>query len=106
MRRQPLERGRAGDLPAVERNTLALAGVNDDALLTVVHAQCERAVALPDELHAEKARAIGRPLVEIGGLDADIAERVDLHSPLSLGSEIYHSSASAVQARSARVVSS
>jgi hypothetical protein len=38
MRRQPLERGRAGDLPAVERNTFALAGVNDDALLTVVHA--------------------------------------------------------------------
>ena len=58
MRRKRVERRGIGDFPTVERRPLVLVGMNDDALLAIVHAQRERAAALVDHLHAEKARAI------------------------------------------------
>jgi hypothetical protein len=39
----------------------------------------KRSAGLLDKLHAEKARAIGRPLIEIAGADADIAKGLQLH---------------------------
>ena len=74
-----VERRGIGDFPAVERRPLVRVAMDDDALLAVVHAQRERAAALVDNLHAEKARAVIRPIVEILGADADIAERVEIH---------------------------
>ena len=55
MRRERIERRRVGDLPAVERRAFVCVGVDDDALLAVVHAERERAAALVDQLHAEEA---------------------------------------------------
>ena len=92
MRRQRVERGGVGDLPAVERRALVLVGMDDDALLPVVHAQSERAAALVDELHAEEAGAVSRPIVEILGADSDIAQRVEMHR----GSRFFGASAGAL----------
>ena len=82
MRRERVERGGVGDFPAVERRAFVLVGVDDDALLAVVHAQRERAAALVDHLHAEEAGAVGRPIVEILGADADISQRFEVHRAL------------------------
>ena len=82
MRRERVERRGIGDFPAVERRALVLVAMNDDALLAVVHAQRERAAALVDQLHAEKTGAVSRPIVEILGADADIAQRVEIHRGL------------------------
>ena len=106
MRRQRLDRRCVGDLPPVESNTLTFVALDNHALLAVVHAQRQRTAALVDELHAEKTRAVGRPLIEIGAADAHIAERGNLHSRLSLRRKVHHPSATDVQTRSARVVSS
>ena len=80
MRRQRIERRGIGDFPAVERRPLGLVAMDDDALLAVVHAQRERAAALVDQLHAEKAGAVSRPIVEILGADADISQSVEAHN--------------------------
>ena len=77
MRGERIERRGIGDFPAVERRPLVLAGMDDDALLAVVHAQRERAAALVDHLHAEKARAVGRPILDVLGADADIAQGIE-----------------------------
>ena len=79
MRRQRIERGGIGDFPAIEADALAGIGIDDQALLAVIHAKRARAAALVDELHAEKARGVGRPLVDITGADPDIPERLKLH---------------------------
>src|SRR5262245_12950494 len=79
MRGERIKRRGVGDLPAVERRALVLVGMDDDALLAVVHAQRQRATALIDELHAEKPRAIGGPIFQIPGADTDIAERIEIH---------------------------
>ena len=79
MRRQRIEGGGIGDFPAIERGTFVRAGMHDHALLAIIHAQGERSAGLLDKLHAEKARAIGRPLIEIAGADADVAEGLQLH---------------------------
>ena len=57
--------------------------MDDDALLAVVHAQRQRAAALIDELHAEEARAVGRPVLKIAGTDTDITERIEIHDQSS-----------------------
>src|SRR5262249_62177781 len=85
MRGERIERRGMGHFPAVERGALVFIGVNDDALLAIVHAQRQRAAALLDKLHAEEARAIGRPVLEIAGADTDITERIEIHG-LSFGS--------------------
>ena len=79
MRGERIERRGVGDLPAVERRPLVLVGMHDDALLAIVHPQSQRAAALVDELHAEEPGAVVRPIVEVLGADADIAQRVEIH---------------------------
>src|SRR5271170_7971115 len=79
MRRERIERRRIGDFPAVERWAFVLVGVNDDALLAIVHTQSERAAALVDQLHAEESGAVLRPVIEVFGADADIAQRIEIH---------------------------
>jgi len=54
-----------------------------NALLAVVHTQRQRVAAALDELHAEKAGGVRCPLIEIGGTDADIAERLQMHRGFS-----------------------
>ena len=76
MRGQRVERRGIGDFPTVEGGTFVIVSLNDDPLLAIIHAQGERAAALVDELHAEEARAIGRPFVDILGTDADISQRL------------------------------
>ena len=79
MRGECIERRRIGHFPAVERRAVILVGMDDDALLAVVHAQSERAAALIDKLHAEKTRAVGRPVFQVSRADTDIAERIEIH---------------------------
>src|ERR1700733_8426713 len=79
MRRQRVERGGVGDLPAIKAYAFAGIGIDDQALLAVVHAERARGAAFVDKLHAEKTRRIGRPLVDIAGADPNIAERLHAH---------------------------
>ena len=83
MRRERIERRRVGNLPAVERRAFVFVGVDDDALLAVVHAQRQRAAALVDQLHAEKVGAVSRPILEVLGADTDIAQGVEMHRGVS-----------------------
>ena len=83
MRRKRIERRRVGNLPAVERRAFIFVGVDDDALLAVVHAQRQRATALVDQLHAEKVGAVNRPILEALGADTDIAQGVEMHRGVS-----------------------
>src|SRR5579862_9004088 len=95
-RRQRVESGGIDDFPAIERGTLLGAGMHDHALLAIIHAQGKRSAGLLDKLHAEKARAVGRPLIEIGGADADIAEGLQLHVRVSRSGKLpYHAEAGA-----------
>src|SRR5262249_16385276 len=79
MRGEHIQRRGIGDLPAVERRPFVLVGMDDDALLAVVHAQRQRAATFVDSLHAEKPRAIGGAVFQIAGADTDIAERIEIH---------------------------
>ena len=74
MRRDGVERRGIGDLPAEKADALAAVGGDDDALLAVVHAEGERRARLVDALQAEQARAIARPIGQILGAHADIAQ--------------------------------
>ena len=89
---QFIERLGVGDFPAVERRAFVLVGMDDDALLAVVHAQRQRAAALVDKLHAEEIRAVTRPILEIFGADTDITQGVEVHrgSPAGFVLIVYH----------------
>ena len=76
MRRQRVERAGIGDFPAVKCRPLARILLDDDALFAIIHAQRQCAAAFVDKLHAEKARAVGGPLIKVFAADADIAERL------------------------------
>ena len=79
MRGKRIERRRIGHFPTVERRAVILVGMDDDALLAVVHAQRQRAAALIDKLHAKEPRAVGRPIFQVSRADTDIAERIEIH---------------------------
>ena len=76
MRAEPVERRGVRHLPAEEADALAAVGIHDQALLAVVHAQRERRAAAVDRLQAEQPRAVARPVVDILGAQADIAQRL------------------------------
>src|ERR1051326_347203 len=76
MRRQCIECSRVGDFPAEERDALAAVGIDDDALLAVVHAEGERVARFVDALQAEEPAAVARPIVQILGADPDITQRL------------------------------
>ncbi len=75
--RKRIQRRRIRHFPAEECRAAIGVGIHDDALLAVIHAQREHAARLVDELHAEKTRRVGRPVFQIPGADADIAEPFD-----------------------------
>ena len=58
MRRQRVERGGVGGFPAEKTDALAAVGIDDEALLAVVHAEGERRARFVDALQAEQAAAI------------------------------------------------
>ena len=74
MRRQRVERGGVGGFPAEKTDALAAVGIDDEALLAVVHAEGERRARFVDALQAEQAAAIACPVAQILGAHADIAE--------------------------------
>ena len=78
-RRQRIERSRVGDLPAEHADAVAAVRVDDDALLAVIHAERQRRARLVDALQAEQPGAIARPITQILGADADIAESLYAH---------------------------
>ncbi len=55
------------------------AAVDDQALLAIVHAEGARLAAAVDLLHAEQPGRHLAPLVDLGRIDPDIAERGDFH---------------------------
>ena len=74
MRREGVERRRVGGFPAEKADAFAAICIDDDALLAVVHAEGERGARFVDALQAEKAAAIARPVAQILGAYADIAQ--------------------------------
>src|SRR5262249_7901787 len=68
-------------LPAEEGDTLAAVLLDHDPLLAVVHAQRKLRAALLNELHAQKACAETRPVLQRPCVNADISERLDVHGP-------------------------
>ena len=74
-----VERGGVRHLPAEEARRVAGVLVHHQALLLVVHAERGGAAALVHELHAEEPAGVGRPVLQILGAKADIAERLQAH---------------------------
>jgi hypothetical protein len=78
-RRDRVERRGLRDLPAEEADALATVDIDHQPLLPVVHAERQRRAALVEALHAEEVGAVGRPIAQILGADADIAQSLDAH---------------------------
>src|SRR5262245_9120712 len=74
-----VERRGVGDLPAEEADALAAVGIDQESLLTVIHAEGERRAAVVDALQAEEVRAVRAPVAQILGANADIAQSFDAH---------------------------
>ena len=84
-RRERVERGSVRDLPAEEADALAAVGIDHEPLLAIVHAEGEARTALVDTLQAEEVGAVGCPVAQILGANADIAQSLDAHDrPRSL----------------------
>ena len=77
--REGVERGGVGDLPAVEAGRVGVVLVNHQALLAVVHAERGGAAALVHQLHAQEPAGVGRPVLQVLGAKADIAQRLQAH---------------------------
>jgi hypothetical protein len=75
-----VERRGIRHLPAEEAQAFAAIGIDDDALLAVVHAEGEPARALVDALQAEQPAAVAAPVAQILGADPDISKRLGGHS--------------------------
>ena len=80
LRRQRIERGRVRYLPAEEADALPAVGIDHQPLLAVIHAEGERRAALVDALQAEKIAAVARPIAQVLGANADIAQSFDAHA--------------------------
>ena len=63
---------------------VAAVAVDEEALLAVVHAQRDAAIAALDHLHAKEACREGRPVLELVRGDADVSQRLKLHHAFSL----------------------
>ena len=74
-----VERGCVRHLPAEEARRVAGVLVHHKALLLVVHAERGGAAALVHQLHAEEPAGVGRPVLQILGAKADIAEGLQAH---------------------------
>ena len=65
-RRKRVERGRVRDFPAEEADALAAVGIDDDALLAVVHAERQRATRLLSmRCRPSSCGAVVAPVVEL-----------------------------------------
>ncbi len=98
VRGEGVERGGVGDLPAVEAGRVDAVLVNHETLLAVVHAERRGAPALVDQLHAEEPAGVGRPVFQVLGAKADIAQRLQAHrrSPAGITPDLrglYHARA-------------
>jgi hypothetical protein len=80
MRPQPVERGGVGHFPAEKADAFAAVGVHDQPLLAVVHAQRQRGAGAVHRLRAEQPRPVARPVLDVLGAKADIAERLNQHT--------------------------
>ena len=74
-----IERRTVGDFPAEELDARAAVVFDDHALLAVVHAKGNAGAAFVDKLKTQHARPVAAPIVEIGGVEADIAQRLRKH---------------------------
>src|SRR5205823_7478283 len=78
-RRDGVEGGSIGNLPAEESDALSAVGVDHQALFAIVHTEGETRSALVDALQPEQLFAIARPVFHLLGANPDIAQRVDAH---------------------------
>lgn len=62
-----IERHGVRDLPAEKANTLAAVGLDDDALLAIVHAKGKRGAGFVHALQSQQTRAIACPIAQILG---------------------------------------
>ena len=83
-RGERVERRRVRHLPAEEADALPAVGIDDEALLAVVHAERERRAALVDALQAEEIAAVARPVLQVLGANPDIAQSFDAHDASSI----------------------
>ncbi len=74
MRRKGFERGRVVDLEAEEAGAFAAVGIDDEALLAVIHAQGQAGAGLVDKLHAEQPRRVLLPVRKVCGAHTDVSE--------------------------------
>ena len=71
-------------LGAVGITALAAIGIDDDALLPIVHAERHAARAFVDTLKSKRPAAIGSPVAQILGANPEIAERLSGHATISV----------------------
>src|SRR5205823_427053 len=78
-RGEPVERHGIRDFPTEKAGPIRGVGLDEQPLAAVVHAQAQGQSAALDQLHAEKAFAETRPILEVAGAQPDVAERLQFH---------------------------
>ena len=73
-RSKTVERRGVGHFPTEKADALAAIGIDDDALLAVVHPERQRRARLVDALQPEQTGAVARPIAQILGTHADVTE--------------------------------
>ena len=77
--RERLQRRRVGDLPAEEARTFGHRAVDDDALLTVIHAERQQRRAALHRLQADQSGPELPPIVQRCRSEPGISQRLQRH---------------------------
>jgi len=78
-RRERVQRCRVGNLPAEETRTVRHRAVDDDALLPVVHPECQQGRAALYRLQADQSGSELPPVVERGRSEPGISQSLHSH---------------------------
>src|SRR5262249_38926463 len=78
-RAEPVEGRGVGDLPAEEGGAVIVIRLDHHPLAAVVHAERKTGLGLLHQFEPDQTRRESRPVVEIAGTDAEIAEGLQFH---------------------------
>src|SRR4051812_45614056 len=79
LRSKRIEGRRVRNLPPEEANALAAIGVDDEPLLSVIHAEGKSRAALIKALQPEKVLAVAPPIIKTPGATPDVPQCLNSH---------------------------
>jgi hypothetical protein len=79
MGRDRVKRRGIGHFPAEEADAFAAVGIDDNALLAIVHAERQRRARFVDGLQPKQAGAVARPIAQVLGANTDISQSLRNH---------------------------